>query len=259
MSAVVLRCVTVGYISCKPAGRFYEARCAAPDVVIGAFPSAYEARRAILADRRARQAELHNKRPRHPVGTKPVFRGQRLIGWIAAASDGFEATSLRTGQIFGPFQTESSAQIAINVEWGRSRSKLGPLYGLAARRRAELVRLARHRNEQGREIDVRVMALAMADVLMFSRTGTDYPAMCEFARACDVRLGEDEIMLAVRRVLAVAKARGRAYRPFAARAVAGMLGVTLAEKKTLALRTIAAVDETTGRSPVVEAPRAALV
>jgi len=253
MSAVVLRRTTIGYINFKPAGRFYEARSAVRGVVIGEFPTAHEARQAVFADHRAPQAELRRKAPQHPAGTKPVFRGERLIGWISAGNGGFDAV-LADGEVRGPFAAESSARKEINSAWGISRSKLPPVYGRAARRRAELVRLALHRNAQGQAIEAGAMAMVMADALVFSLTGVDYPAMCEFARACGIRLEEDVIISAVRRVSAIAKAKGRAYRPFAARAVARMLGVTLAEKKSLALHTIGAIDET--RQQTVERRRA---
>jgi hypothetical protein len=243
MSAVVLKHTTVGYTNYQPAGRFWEARSAAPNAVIGAFPSAHEARQAIFADRRARQAELKRNRPRHPPGTKPVFRGERLIGWISTSDGGFDAV-LADGEVRGPFATESAARKEINSSRGKSRSKLPGVYGLAARRRAELVHLALHRNAQGQMIEVKAMAMVMADALAFAMTGADYAAMCELARACNLGLAENDIMFAVRKVSAVAKAKGRAYRPFAARAVARMLGVTLAEKKLLNLRTVGAVDET---------------
>jgi hypothetical protein len=243
MSAVVLNRTTVGYINYKPAGSFYEARSAAPDVVIGAFPSAHEARQAIFADRRARQAELQRNRPRHPAGTKPIFRGERLIGWISADNGGVDAI-LVDGEIRGPFATESAARKEINAAWGKGRARLPAVYGLAARRRAELVRLALHRNVRGQTIEGEAMAMAMADALVFSLTGADYPAMLELARACRFRLEEADIMSAVRKVSAAAKTKGRAYRPFAPRAMARMLGVTLAEKKELELRTVAAIDET---------------
>jgi hypothetical protein len=122
MNAVVLRRTTIGYINFKPAGRFYEARRVAPDVVIGAFASTHEARQAIFADHRARQAE-RCKKPQHPVGTKPVFRGERLIGWISAGNGGFDAV-LADGEVRGPFAAESSARKEINSAWGISRSKL---------------------------------------------------------------------------------------------------------------------------------------
>jgi hypothetical protein len=240
---VVIRRATVGYVNYRPAGRFYEARTAAPDVVIGAFPSAHEARKAIFEDRRARQAALRRAAPQHPAGTKPVFRGDRLIGWVSVGSGGFDAV-LADGEVHGPFPTEAIARKTINSAWGASRSKLPPVYGLAARRRADLVRLGRHRRERGQEMERCAMALVMADALTFSHIGVDYPAMLEFARTCNILLAEDDIMPAVKRVTAVAKARGRAYRPFAGRAVARMLDVTLAEKKALALHTIAAIDET---------------
>jgi hypothetical protein len=252
MNAVVLRRTTIGYINFKPAGRFYEARRVAPDVVIGAFASTHEARQAIFADHRARQAE-RCKKPQHPVGTKPVFRGERLIGWISAGNGGFDAV-LADGEVRGPFAAESSARKEINSAWGISRSKLPPVYGRAARRRAELVRLALHRNAQGQAIEAGAIAMVMADALVFFLTGADYPAMCEFARACGIRLEEEVILSAVRRVSAIAKAKGRAYRPFAARAVGRMLGVTLAEKKSLALHTVGAANET--RQQTVERRRA---
>jgi hypothetical protein len=252
MNAVVLRRTTIGYINFKPAGRFYEARRVAPDVVIGAFASTHEARQAIFADHRARQAE-RCKKPQHPVGTKPVFRGERLIGWISAGNGGFDAV-LADGEVRGPFAAESSARKEINSAWGISRSKIPPVYGRAARRRAELVRLALHRNAQGQAIEAGAIAMVMADALVFSLTGADYPAMCEFARACGIRLEEEVILSAVRRVSAIAKAKGRAYRPFAARAVGRMLGVTLAEKKSLALHTVGTVNET--RQQTVERRRA---
>jgi hypothetical protein len=243
MNAVVLRRTTIGYINFKPAGRFYEARRVALDVVIGAFASAHKARQAILADHRARQAELQRKRPRHPIGTKPVFRGERMIGWISAGSGRFDAF-LTDGEILGPFAAEPIARKAINSAWGTSRSKVPPVYGMAARRRHELVRLARRRNEQGQEIQAHAMALVMADCLVFALHGADFASLSELARGCGLTLDEGVAMLAINKVTKVAERKGRLYRPFAGRAVARMLGVTLAEKKQLELRTIAAVDET---------------
>jgi hypothetical protein len=206
---VVVRRMTVGYVHYRPAGRFYEALTAAPDVVIGAFSTAHEARKAIFGDRHTRQAALRRAAPRHPAGTEPMFRGDRQIGWIAEVVGGFEAVSLRDGEVLGPFATAGDARKAVNAAWGKSRSKLGAVHGMAARRRGELVRLARHFKQRGRKVETYPMALAMADSLVFSLTGADYPALCEFARRCDLTFDEGVAMVAIRKVTAVAEKKGR--------------------------------------------------
>ena len=152
-----------------------------------------------------------------------------------------EANRGAQGDVYGSKKKKTKrGQNVAPARRKRKKLQLSPIHGRMLRRRGELVRLARARQDD--DVDLDSWLRAACDVLVFSKHGCDHDTFFQLADKMGLAVDEDAAMAAIH---ATERIRSqKLYHSMRDDTVGHLLRLTTDERARLSIRTIAAFDET---------------